>query len=239
MIPFVTLLLFCHALLVWSGNADSKCPTSDVRVRLPPTFPAPCDPQWLEPPPGWNFGNWKITYSTQPEFLQVFNAQVDKSPIFPSDPSLPPDRRNQLDSFQTANSSTIITTYLIDTPSPVDPASAYNFVGVGALAALNGSYSTLAWGYGTDGVGYDLEYNAASNANGGVSALNILSRIENGPSEETFQLLVSGVLSLGNAELAGLAQGLTKLPNDGRRTGLPPVACPEACVNNTDVAGQM
>lgn len=42
------------------------------------------------------------------------------------------------------------------------------------------------------------------------------------------------LLALGNAELSGLVGSVQKLTVDGRRTGMTPVQCDAACVNNND-----
>ncbi|CAL1699634.1 unnamed protein product [Somion occarium] len=125
----------------------APCANSKARARLPPTInPNPKSAlDWIAPPPGWFYGNWKVTYTSQPTYLPFDNMQYDSSPVFPQSATLP-GQNNDLTSYQTANSSTILTVYGIDTPRRSNDPSlgpewdvVYDFVGMGNLAAINNS----------------------------------------------------------------------------------------------------
>ena len=221
------------------------CAKSSVEVRLPPTInPEPKTfSSWVPPPSGWFYGNWKITYTTQPTYLPLLNMQWDSSPVFPqSDPF--PGLYNDLASGQLANQSSIITDYGIDTPRRYsDPSlgpeweAVYEYTGTGALAAINETWEVLAWGYDASGDGYIVIYETASaDNNSAPPGLEIASRSENGPSAETVKAILHGLASLGDAGLTGLACSTQKIVVDGRRTGMPPVQCDAPCMNNTSTS---
>lgn len=171
--------------------------------------------------------------------MSLYNFQFDSSPVFPGNASYPFGRNNDLTSFQTKNSSTIITAYGFDTPRASLGPFVFDYVGTGVFDVINNTWELMAWGYDTCGNGYFLNYETPVAATGAPADLDIQSRVEDGPSEETLQELIKGVEALGNDELTKLAQQLTKLPIDGRRSGKPPVVCDEACVENLDVASSV
>lgn len=219
------------------------CSNHTVTVRLPPTINP--DPKmfssWVAPPPGWFYGNWKVTYTSQPVYLPLQNMQYDGSPVFPQSSTLP-GQNNDLTSYQLANDSTVFTAYGIDTPRRSnDPSlgaeweAVYDFVGTGSLAATNNTWELLAWGYDTRGDGYMAIYETPVAESGQPSGLDILSRSENGPGAGTLKGIYDALLTLGNTELSGLVHSTQKLVIDGQRTGMPPVQCDVGCVNNINV----
>ena len=233
----------CHEPTVsFTGSTlSSHCLGHNVRARLPPTInpdPKPFS-TWVAPPPGWFYGNWKATYTSQPAYFSMQNMQYDFSPVFPQSTSTP-GRNNDITSFQLANQSTVFTAYGIDTPRrSKDPSlgpewdAVYDFTGMGALATVTNTWQIIAWGYDTLGDGYLVLYETPVAATGASSGLDIESRSENGPSLETLIRIYSALTALGNEELTGLVYSMQKQVVDGRRSGTPPVQCDIACVNNT------
>lgn len=229
-----------HGLKV---NLPDPCPSRKVEVRLPPTINP--DPKsylsWVSPPPGWFYGNWAITYSSQPSYLTLQNFQYDASPVFPQSAEIP-GQNNDLTSFQVPNSSTIYTAYGIDTPRRSTQESlgpewdhVYDFAGTGAIAAVNNTWELLAWGYDTCGVGYMVIYETAVAANDSPSSLDIESRLDVGPSHETLVEIYEQLRGLGSEELTNLVEETVQLVQNGDRRGLGPVSCDAACINNTRV----
>ena len=166
--------------------------------------------------------------------------QYDASPVFPQSTTLP-GQNNDLTSFQLANQSALFTAYGIDTPRRSNNPSlgpeweaVYDFVGTGALAAVNNTWELLAWGYDTHGDGYLVIYETPVASNGAPSGLDIESRSEDGPSPQTLNGIYDALVRLGNEELTGLVRSTQRLVRDGRRSGTPPVQCDAACVNNTN-----
>ncbi len=72
-------------------------------------------------------------------------------------------------------------------------------------------------------------------ANGGAApALDIVSRSEEGPTDETLYAVYSALASLGNGNITALVRNVTATPNS-RQVVVGPVACGEACMNNTNI----
>ncbi|CAL1699618.1 unnamed protein product [Somion occarium] len=231
-----------------SNAADTaflaRCHNNRVQARLPPTINP--DPKssicWVPPPPGWFYGNWKMTYSSEPSYLHLHNMHSDTSPVFPQSSKLP-GQNNDVVSYQIANSTTILTEHTIDTPRrSKDPSlgpewdAVYDTVGTGNMAAVNNTWELLAWGYDTCGDGYLVIYETATPIIRSPSGLDIESRSENGPSPETLADIFVELLALNNTELSELVKGTVKQVVDGRRWGMSPVECDAHCVNNTGVS---
>lgn len=221
----------------------ARCSNQKVQARLPPTV-APNTSlfsSWVAPPPGWFYGNWKVTYTSQPAYFPFHNFQWDSSPLFPQSTGLP-GQNNDLTSYQLANDSTVVTAYGIDTPRRSnDPSlgpewdSVYDFDGTGALASVNNSWELLAWGYDTCGDAYTIIYETPVVAINSLSGLDIDSRSEHRPSPKTLEGIYDALTHLNNTELTELVRTTRKLVVDGRRTELPPVECDARCVDNTNL----
>ena len=74
-----------------------------------------------------------------------------------------------------------------------------------------------------------------------MPCINVLSQEETGPSPETMKEILESMRKLyaGNQYLLHLAENVTKLHIDGRRTGKAPVACDLSCLScmgNADLA---
>lgn len=219
------------------------CRPRTVEARLPPTINP--DPSrflsWAPAPPGWIYGNWIITHTSQPSYFSLVNFQADTSPIFPQSAETP-GQNNDLTSFQLAGSTTIHTAYGIDTPRRSNQKSlgpewdhVYDFVGAGALSAVNNTWELLAWGYDTCGIGYLVIYETPVAATGAPAGLDIESKIDTGPSKETLREIYSALRGLGNEELTRLVGQTVPLVQNGARTGVDPVVCGVDCLNNTFV----
>lgn len=189
-------------------------------------------------PAGWLYGNWKVTYSSQPAYLPLHNLQWDVSPFFPQSDVLP-GQNNDLSSFQLANSTTVNTAYGVDTPRRSNNPSlspewddVYDFVGTGSLSPINNSIEILAWGYDTIGVPYVVIYETPVAATGAPSDIDINTRSDTSPSKATLTKIFDALLSLNNAEITALVQQTVPLVQNGARRGSGPVVCDAACVNN-------
>ena len=214
----------------------------DVEIRLPPiTNPDPkLFSSWIPPPHGWYYGNWKVTYSSQETYLGLRNMQWDASPVFPQSGAFP-GQDNDLLSFQSDNQSTIFTEYGIDTPRrSSDPSlgpeweAVYGYTVAGALSTVNETWEVLAWGYDAVGDGYLIIYETASaESSTSPPGLTIVSRSEDGPGLKTVDAISRGLVHLNDAGLTGLVHSMQRVIVDGRRTGIPPVQCDAACINNT------
>ncbi|KAI0077400.1 hypothetical protein K474DRAFT_1697794 [Panus rudis PR-1116 ss-1] len=203
------------------------CSSGKVHIRLPPTLnPNPASTKWIAPPPSWHYGNWKVTYSSQPLYAPTMNMQYDASPVFPQSSEFP-GRNNDLGSFQLINSSTIITSYGIDTPRRTNNRTlgaewdaVYDFSGTGILAGTKNTWEVLAWGYDECGDGYMVIYDTTINTFHSLPAIDIESRSETGPTPETIEKIFKALRSLKNGEIDALANQTMKLVHNGARNGL-------------------
>ena len=171
------------------GNKYSATP---VDLQLPPTLAGRRNSIWHAPPYGWIFGNWKVTYSSQPTYQDLYNFQIDWSPVLPYDAG----KRNRLTSYQTQNASRILTTFGYDIPDPIDPNSVADFFPTGPLGPLNNSDEIIAWGYDTDGLSYLVVYETAVVAEPAPPGIDVFSRSETGPSNVTLQAIIQGFLGM-------------------------------------------
>jgi hypothetical protein len=214
-----------------------------VKLRYPPTVDATADNTWTPPPPAWLFGNWKIRYSSRPSYQKLYNFQHDCYPVLPTNTSVTSGLQIDLTSFNlppnpsnaTLNEM-ILTAFGYDTPLTNIAPSVYRFDGTGYLSGVSNIWEETAWGYDTKGVGYRVEYETAVVGEG--PCVNILSREETGPSQETLKEIFNSMRELyaGNESLLELVQNVTQLVVDGRRTATAPVACDMSCVDNADLA---
>lgn len=191
-------------------------------------------------PAGWLYGNWHVTYSSQPTYLSLLNLQWSPSPHFPGSDALP-GQNNDLSSFQLANDPTVRTAYGIDTPRRSNNKTlgsgwndVYDFVGTGGLAAVNNSIEIMAWGYDTEGVPYTVMYETAvlDPAQPQPADLDIDSKSDMGPTNATLHFIFKALLELGNQDISELVKQTVPLVQNGARRGLGPVVCDAACVNN-------
>ncbi|KAI0786491.1 hypothetical protein C8Q75DRAFT_276239 [Abortiporus biennis] len=229
------------------GRGNSQCEESPINVRLPPTInPHPeSSRSWVASPPGWFYGHWGVTSSSQPLYQPLQNFQYDGSPVFPQSHDLP-GQMNDLSSFQLPNTTTVSTLYGIDTPRRSNDKSlgsewndVYDFVGTGALSKMNMTWSVLAWGYDSCNNGYMLLYEPPVASSGASAGLDILSRVYSGISLETQTKLLSEIRKLNNKDLSDLVSQIVPLVQNGARDGMPPVVCDVACMNNTGAYSQV
>ncbi len=221
----------------FQGSSLAQCASRRVQARLPPTIIS--NQSWVSPPPGWFYGNWPLTYSSQASYLPFINPQADLSPLFPQSLDAP-GQINDLLSYQLGNSSTIQTVYAIDTPRRSTQKSlgpgwdyVHDYAPARGIPGFSNAWEFLAWGYDTWGVGYIVLYEAPV-ASAGISAcFDILSRSDIGPSRDTLEGIHKALRGLGNADLTGLVGQIIPLVQNGARRGMDPVACDAACLNNT------
>ncbi len=230
-----------HLTNVFSGSRLVECASRKVQVRLPPTInPSPKSfLSWVPPPPGWFYGNWAITLTSQPTYLPLKNFQYDAYPLFPQSLETP-GQNVDLTSYQVGNSTTILTAYGIDTPRRstnktlgLEWDQVYDFAATGAIQAVNNTWELLAWGYDTCGVGYMVIYETPVVASGAPAGLDIEARSDVGPSHQTLRDIFEALRGLGNAELTSLVGQIVPLVKNGARRGMSPVVCDAACLNNT------
>ena len=217
------------------------CNATTVHTRIPPLInPNPERfASWMPPPADWLFGNWKFTYTSQPLYLADWqNAQVDISPTFPANASLP-GQLNDLTSYQPPNSATVATFYVIDTPHRSSNTSlgiewdaVFDFQGVGAISTINSSWAILAWGYDTCGLPFFVMYQTETASITSSPDLDILSRSDQGPTKETLVEILRSLRALGDEGITALVGQIKPTIQDGKRRGQPPVVCDEACVDN-------
>lgn len=165
--------------------------------------------------------------------------QGDSYPAFPANASLP-GQTNDVTSFQQPNSSTIITSYGIDTPRRssdtrlgLEWEAVFDFQGVGAMSTTNNSWAVLAWGYDTCGIPYFVAYESEIADINDPPGLVIHSRSDQGPTKETLAEIFSSLRAVGNKEITALVEQTKPTIQDGERRGQAPVVCNDACVNNT------
>ena len=226
--------------MVIEHTSQNPCvPPSAVSVRFPPSANGPASylsPAWLPPPPGWLFGNWKITYSSQPGYLSEYNVQLDMYPLLPTNSSVPFSPHINLVSSQTVNSSNISTVYAIVKPVQHGPPFVFDFTATGYLIATN-VYDVIAWGYDSAGNGYFVTYDGPTKQLGSPSDLTFYSRKEKGPTKPTLAAILKIVRAFDNSELTARANSVTKVPSDSRREGMLPVACDAGCMQNIAFKG--
>ena len=72
---------------------------------------------------------------------------------------------------------------------------------------------------------------------GSPSDLTIYGGIEGGPDNTLCSAIAQAFTGFENSELTQGAESLKKVPLDGRRAGMPPVSCDQACTENEDFKG--
>ena len=95
----------------------------------------------------------------------------------------------------------------------------------------------VAWGHDSNEDGYFMTYDGPTTQTGSPSDLTIYSRIEGGPDNALRSAIVQALTGFENSELVLRAESLKKVPLDGRRAGMPPVSCDQACTENEDFKG--
>lgn len=240
-VPAVLILIAIAPVTtsVVSRGGPSCCNPSDIQFRFPPTVDTSLDADWIAPPPGWIYGNWKVRYSSRAIYQVLWNFEADTYPVLPTDISIPEGRNIDLTSFQTAitgNATTdqyIATAFGYDYPQDDIAPYVFQFRGEGSLATEN-FWEVLAWGNDKNGVQWRAEYESQTSTTGLEACLNVLSRVEDGPDPETYQQVLDTMRRTfaSNSDLSMYASNITELPRDGRRVGLPPVACNAACMQN-------
>jgi len=225
-------------------------PTDQIIVRPPPSLniTSPACASWTPPPKGYQYGNWWVSYSSNPEYSSIYNIQYDSYPLLPSGtyplitttgiaPNASDPPLVDLTSYNLPNttSTAILTAFGYDFPRSATPW-VFDFAGTGHLNQARNTWELLAWGWDAHGVEYLVAYEtpvAASNISAGAPAgIDFESRVKGGPDAQTRAGLVAAVERLGVRELSVLVQEVVATPVDARRDGLPPVACDEACIDN-------
>jgi len=229
------LTIFLPCLTEPTHGPPSYYPVcAHVPARLPPTFGQPTNTTCKALPPGWNHGDWALTYSSKPIYHFLWNIQIHQNPLTNAQT---PGQLADITSFgYSANDSHTYTVYGIDTPYSENPqyTGVYNFNATGTLSGTSDTFEILSWGYDTAGHGF-MAFYEGQEANGGAApALDIVSRSAKGPTDETLYAIYSALASLGNDYITALVRNVTATPNS-RQAVVGPVACGEACMNNTNI----
>jgi hypothetical protein len=217
--------------LAWSATAhgESRCLASPVSVRFPPTI-ANINPHWVRQPIGWDFGYWHQTNSSSANDI-MRNLEYYTKAVDAEDPR---GVRSELTSFQVPNSSTIYTSYGIDTPTNI--TEVYEYRGTGIISGATDFLQFLAWGTDCRGVQYRISYSTYTAYTGTPASLDVLSRTADGPDAETLGKITDALIAYGDEAITALANALVPAPYDGARDDLPPVQeCDAYCESNEDL----
>lgn len=184
---------------------------------------------WAQPPSGWVFGNWKVTWSSSPNYPALHNFNVDLSPIFPQtlDNTY---QMHDLSSYEQNGTKNLTLYYGVDTKR-IDDSGIYNFSLPGG--GLDYRLEILIWGYDTEGIAYKVTYENEASAIQAPAALSIESRVATGPTQETVSKIVAELKTLGWEPLATLAEEMVPLTHNDGRKGLE-VVCDAACMGIED-----
>lgn len=241
--------VLCFTLLPGLLLAASNCSKAvdGIRVRYPPIIIdnqgqfTQTDHCWEAPPYAWNFGHWFVTYTSFPEYLNLWNFENDIYPQFPTTETAAEKRANlDLCSYNfppTGNSTVdnhIYTALGLDTPAPRYGSAVVNFTGQGDWHLTN-YIMFLAWGYDTEGDAYTVQYETQVEV-GGDGDITVSSRRLGGPSKATtqaiFQALNTTFAHEQRGNLSKYAGSLQPIHRDDRRNGEGLVPCDAACMEN-------
>jgi hypothetical protein len=195
-------------------------------MRLPPTLDLDEDKDWTPTPGQWFLGTWYFTYSNQIQYNQWHNMQwtLSARPNNSFDDTL-----NDLVSFQLLSgpdTTTVWKIYGVDTRTVVNTTitrDSYTYIPTGPLAFASNIWEVIAWGYDKEGAPYAVLYETASNGQP-TASFDIISRRDDGPSEETLDAIYKAVGDLKNKELSSLLAAVKKLRQDSGRIGC--LCCP-------------
>jgi hypothetical protein len=154
------------------------------------------------------------------QYAAYRNLQYDPTALDPADPT---GLVEELFSFQLPGNDTIITTYGIDTPHPYLPNVLY-YNATGVIAGATSEFSMIAWGCDAKGVPYYASYSTATELTSTPSGIDLMSTNDEGPDQATIDAVVGALKKLGNAEITGLVESLTRMVQDGGRRGMPRVS---------------
>jgi len=173
-----------------------------------------------------------MVFASNPANLALRNFQYDPTPVDASDPT---GQVNDLGSFQVPNNATVYTTYGVDTPNDTYPA-VYNYAGTGIIEGATSEYSVLAWGCDEARLPYYVNYATATELTQTPAGIDIMSTRVTGMDQETLDEILSQLEALGNQEIAEMAAGMKKMPNDDGRAGMPRITtCDDECKTNKNL----
>jgi hypothetical protein len=154
------------------------------------------------------------------QYAAYRNLQYDPTALDPADPS---GLIEELFSFQLPGNDSIFTTYGIDTPHPYFPNVLY-YNATGVIAGATGEFSMIAWGCDAKGIPYYASYSTATELTSTPAGIDLMSTNNEGPDQATIDAVVKALNKLGNTEITGLVESLTKMVQDGGRKGMPRVS---------------
>lgn len=137
--------------------------------------------------------------------------------------------------FALNETSFVFKNYGIDTPTVINGkpvADSYTYIPTGPLFFANNTWEVMAWGYDTKGVPYSVVYETPADAGIVGPSLDIISRDDNGPSEETWKMIRAGIKGLHNKDLDNLLASVVKLTQNGGRNGELYPSCNSTCMTN-------
>jgi hypothetical protein len=228
--------MFLHSILLASafaltatahpsyhGTCPRKIGPEGVRVRLPPTFNTTSRHharKWPAPLVGWYFKPWNMILASNAQYAAFRNLQYDPRAIDPLDPT---GLVEEVFSFQLPGNDSIYTTYGIDTPHPYFPNVLF-YAATGVIAGATSEYSMTAWGCDVKGIPYYVSYSTATELTSTPAGIDLMSTSDEGPDQSTIDTVIRALKKLGNEEITRLVESLTRMAEDGGRTGLPRVS---------------
>jgi hypothetical protein len=186
---------------------------------------------WTPIPDHWMLGTWYFTRSNSASYQSYRNMQWTLSP---REPNTLDDTLTDVASWQTVNSSQIFLFYGIDTPTIVggiEQHDSYNWVPPVPANVANNTWEVIAWGYDAISVPYIVLYETAS-VGENQCIFDIISRSDQGVTNETLDAINNGLTALGNQELITLAGQAKPLRQDGDRYGELYPICNATCMTN-------
>jgi hypothetical protein len=157
------------------------------------------------------------------QYAAFRNLQYDPTPVDDDDTCDPCGLVEDLFSFQLPGNDSIITTYGIDTPHPYFP-NVLEYAATGVIVGATSEYSMIAWGCDAKGVPYYASYSTATELTSTPAGIDLMSISDDGPDQETIDAVVKALKRLGNEEITGLVESLTRMVQDGGRRGMPRVS---------------
>ncbi|KAI1135173.1 hypothetical protein F5Y05DRAFT_395811 [Hypoxylon sp. FL0543] len=207
---------------------DDPCAT----FRLPPrsvnaTYlnEASVEQPWIEPPFGFGYGKWALSWTSIEEYWSWSNMQNE---WYPLSSTVNGSRLSDIhatviadvNSFQLGDNDTVIETPGTDTPLP-GQIYAWNYTIPAEIMAETDHTAWAGWGYDfyEQGAPYFVSYDAATTGVKNVShGVSIYSRLERGPSDRTVAEVAECYDRLGSEAFSSLFRSMKRTPTDGRRS---------------------
>ncbi|KAL4965800.1 uncharacterized protein BDV14DRAFT_199574 [Aspergillus stella-maris] len=183
---------------------------------------------WIEPPFGFGYGKWALSWTSIPDYWEWYNMQNEWYPLQSTQQNstsplstLHPTKIADINSFNLPPSNTTVTTPGTDTPLHGIPY-AWNYT-VPASIMFETDYTCWAgWGYDfyAQGAPYFVSYDASTVGVKDMSfGVSIYSARETGPTDRTVAEIAGCFDGLGSGTFADLFRSMKRTPVDGKRSG--------------------